>query len=519
MERLLSMRPGSRFLFTIFFVLTIATNNVPASDAQNRWIGSWAASQQLVEPSNALNPEDLHDATLRQIVHLSVGGSQLRLHLSNRFGSTPLHVTAVHVAQPVSPNSSKIVPGSDKTLTFSGSSSALIPPHADYISDPASYSASALSDIAITLHLDAPPPEQTGHPGSRATSYIAHGDLVSAPDLTGAKTVEHWYFIAGIDVTAPPEAAAVVALGDSITDGHGATTNGNDRWTDVLARRLQTQPGTRHLAVLNQGIGGNRLLSDGLGPNALSRIDPDVIAQPGVRYLIVLEGVNDIGMLTRAGEVAPAEHDALVRRMLGAYEQIIARAHTHDIKVIGGTILPFVGSSVYHPGPASDADRQAINQWIRAPGHFDAVIDFDKIVRDPDHPDRLLPRFDSGDHLHPSPAGYAAMADGVPLSLFMSSQTAARTIAIPFGDLLGEAHAHWVAAFGSLAGTSRAAKGETPWVPPPMFTNPMRPRPHFSSISTARSSTVCTNTSWPGGKLWREPGRALPSGASIAASG
>jgi lysophospholipase L1-like esterase len=281
----------------------------------------------------------------------------------------------------------------------------------------------ALSDVAITLYIDAVPGEQSGHPGSRATSYLAHGDLVSALELPGAKTVEHWYFIAGIDVPAPPEAGAVVVLGDSFTDGHGATTNGNNRWTDVLAQRLHTQLSTNNLAVLNEGIGGNHLLTDGLGPNALSRFDHDVVAQAGVRNVIVLEGINDIGMLARAGEVQPSEHDALVRRIIGAYEQMIALARTHGIKAVGGTIMPFVGSTYYHPAPASEADRQAVNEWIRVRGHFDAMIDFDKITRDPEHPDRLLPAFDSGDHLHPSPAGYAAMAQAVPLALFAPPRT------------------------------------------------------------------------------------------------
>jgi lysophospholipase L1-like esterase len=409
------LRMGAMLLYTIVLFLVGATSE--GSEARTSWIGSWAASQQLVEPGNALPAEDLRDATLRQIVHLSLGGTGMRVRLSNRFGTTPLVVMAAHIARPVSPGSERIVPGSDTALTFSGSPSVTIPSHADYLSDPVSFPANALSDVAITLHIGAAPDEQTGHPGSRATSYITHGDLVSVAELRGAKTVEHWYFIAGVDVPAPPGATAAVVLGDSITDGHGATTNGNDRWTDALAQRLQTSPATRNIAVLNQGIGGNHLLTDGLGPNALARFDVDVIGQPGVRYLIVLEGINDIGLLARKGEVAPAQHEALVRRIVGAYGQMIARAHTHDIKVIGATIMPFAGSSYYRPGPASERDRQAVNEWIRTPGHFDEVIDFDKIARDPEHPERLLSAFDCGDHLHPSPAGYAAMAQGVPLSL------------------------------------------------------------------------------------------------------
>jgi lysophospholipase L1-like esterase len=411
-----------------FFLFAATFAGVSGDSLQIRRTGSWAASQQLVEAGNALAAEDLRDATLRQIVHLSLGGGELRLRLSNRFGDSPLHITAVHVARPLTPDSSKIDSHTDKALTFSGSPDVIVPAHADFVSDPVAYAGKPLSDIAITLHLDVAPREQTGHPGSRATSYVTHGDLVSASEMAGAKTVDHWYFIAGIDVVAPAGAGAIAILGDSITDGHGTTTNGNDRWTDVLARRLQSQPGTSNCGILNAGIGGNRLLTDGLGPNALSRFDQDVIAQPGVRYLIVLEGINDIGMLEHEGEVGRAAHDAMVRRMIAAYEQTVARAHIHEIKVIGGTIMPFLGSPYYHPGPASEADRQAVNQWIREPGHFDAVIDFDKVVRDPEHPGRLLPAFDSGDHLHPSVAGYAAMAEAVPLSLFGdAAQLKART--------------------------------------------------------------------------------------------
>jgi lysophospholipase L1-like esterase len=389
--------------------------------AQSHWVGSWATSPQLPDAENSLPTNELKDATLRQIVHLSIGGAELRVHLSNRFGSAPLHLTSVHIARPVSSDSPKIVATTDQALTFSGAPGVTIPAGADYISDPIAFSAAQLSDLAITLHIDLPPPTQTGHPGSRATSYLAHGDLVSAADLPQAEKFDHWFFIAAVDVLAPAAAAAVVTLGDSITDGHAATTNGNDRWPDALARRLQADPATKMLGVLNQGIGGNRLLLDQTGPNALARFDHDVLVQGGVRYLIVLEGINDLGMLTRDGEVPQAQHEALVRGIIAAYEQIIARAHTHGIKVLGGTITPDGGFTYYHPGPQNEADRQAVNKWIRVPGHFDAVIDFDKAMRDPQHPDRLLPVYDSGDHIHPSPAGYRAMAKAVPLSLFSAA--------------------------------------------------------------------------------------------------
>lgn len=382
------------------------------------WVASWGASQQVPEPHNALPAEDLTDATVRQIFHLSCGGSALRVHISNAFGTEALRVTSVHIAHPVSPSSSAIDPTTDRPLTFSGSQEAVIPAGAELVSDTVNYPVAPLSDLAVSFHLQAPPDRETSHPGSRATSYYIHGDLVAAPVLTDPKHVDHWFQVSEIDVETAPGAAAVVALGNSITDGHGATTNGNDRWTDVLAARLQASPATRDIGVSNQGIGGNHLLIDGLGPNALARFDRDVLAPTGVQWVIVFEGVNDLGGLARTGEVPAADHAAFIQRVLAAYQQIVTRAHAHGLRAIGATITPYVGSGYYHPGPLSEADRQAVNQWIRAAGHFDAVVDFDSVVRDPQHPDRLLPTFDCGDHLHPSPAGYKAMGEAIPLALF-----------------------------------------------------------------------------------------------------
>jgi lysophospholipase L1-like esterase len=382
------------------------------------WVGSWAASQQVPETQNLLDPELLRDGTLRQIVHLSVGGDRLRVRMSNAFGTAPLHVMAVHVARPVSAASAAIDVGSDTALTFHGAPDVTIPAGAEYLSDAVEFPVAALSNLAITFHMDQPPVGETGHPGSRATSYLVHGDMVSAASLPDATKVDHWYQISGVDVVGPERAAAVVTLGDSITDGHGATTNGNDRWPDVLAARMQADKSARATGVLNEGIGGNRLLLDGLGPNALARFDRDVLAQTAVRAVIVLEGVNDLGTLTRDHDVSAEEHAALVSRIEGAYAQMIERAHAHGVRVIGATILPYVGSGYYHPGPESEADRQAINAWIRGPGHFDSVVDFDQVTRDPQHPDRLLPAYDSGDHLHPGPAGYKAMGNAIPLTLF-----------------------------------------------------------------------------------------------------
>jgi lysophospholipase L1-like esterase len=382
------------------------------------WVSSWGASQQIPEPQNSLAPEDLSDATLRQIVHLSLGGSALRVHLSNAFGNEALHFTSVHVAHSLSPKAAAINPASDRALTFAGSADITIPPGAEYVSDPLEMPVAPLSDVAVTFHLDAPPAQETGHPGSRSTSYYVHGDQVNAADLPDAKHVDHWYQLTEIDVRSQSGSGVVVALGDSITDGHAATTNGNDRWPDVLAARLQASKKTQKVGVSNQGIGGNHLLTDGLGPNVLARFDRDVLAPAGVRWLIVFEGVNDLGGLARTGEVPAEQHAALVARLTAAYEQIIARAHVHGLRVYGATITPYTGSDYYHPGQWSEADRQAVNAWIRADGHFDAVIDFDAVVRDPEHPEHLLPAFDCGDHLHPSPAGYKALGDAIPLDLF-----------------------------------------------------------------------------------------------------
>ncbi len=387
-----------------------------AQRAAQHWTGSWAASEQAPEPADALPTADLTGATLRQVVRVSLGGRVWRVRFSNVFGTGALHIAAAHIARPA--GAGGIDPASDTPLGFSGRPDVTIPAGAEHFSDPVRFAAPALADLAITIYLDRPPPGETSHPGSRATTYVVRGEAVSAAALAHPLQVDHWFEISGVDVAASAGARAVVALGDSITDGRGAVTNGNTRWTDFLARDLQAHRGTREVAVLNEGIGGNRLLSEAGGPDALARFNRDVLAQSGVRYLIVLEGINDLGALTRAGEVPQAEHAALVRRILAAYGQIIERAHAHGIEVYGATLLPDGGNAYYHPDARSAADRAAVNEWIRAPGHFDAVIDFDRVTRDPSAADRLAAAADSGDHLHPGPAGYRAMADGIPLALF-----------------------------------------------------------------------------------------------------
>jgi lysophospholipase L1-like esterase len=416
------MKRALNILAILALALVAARNQAQQSPqsvpGRELWVASWGASQQVPEPQNALPADQMRDLTLRQIVRLSAGGDALRVHLSNAFGTEALHFTSVHVARALLPSSSAIDQSTDRPLTFAGLSEVVVPPGAEFVSDPLELAVAPLSNLAVTFHLDRLPDRDTGHPGSRATSYYVQGDFVGAANLPDAKQIEHWYQLAQIDVRSAPGAGSIVALGDSITDGHGATTNGNNRWTDVLAERLQAGLKSRNIGVSNQGIGGNHLLTDGLGPNALARFDRDVLAPAGVRWVIVFEGVNDLGAIAQRADASAAEHAALVQRVVATYQQMIERAHAHGLRIYGATITPYVGSTYYHPGLASEADRQAVNQWIRAVGHFDAVIDFDAVVGDPQHPDQLLPRFDCSDHLHPSAAGYKAMGDAIPLDLF-----------------------------------------------------------------------------------------------------
>jgi lysophospholipase L1-like esterase len=377
------------------------------------WVGTWAASPQLTEAWNLPPAPGFADTTLRQVVHVSVGGRTLRVRFSNAFGDSDLTLLSAGVAR--SAGGSAIVAATDRALTFRGRPSVAIPAGAPMVSDPLEFELPPLSEVTVTVHVRGAPSGVTGHPGSRTTSYLQAGESVSAADLPDAKHVDHWYFLSGIDVVAPPGAAVVSVLGDSITDGRGSTTDGNDRWPDNLARRLQATKATAHVAVVNHGIGGNRLLRDGLGPNALARLDRDIVAQPGVRWLIVFEGINDIG--TRVSAKEKGESSATAEDIITAYEQIIVRAHAHGILVYGATLLPFEGSDGYFT-PDGEADRQTVNEWIRTSGRFDAVIDFDAITRDPDRPSRLSKAVDGGDHLHPSADGYRIMADAIDLELF-----------------------------------------------------------------------------------------------------
>jgi lysophospholipase L1-like esterase len=402
----------------------LASAPAPArADEGTQWVGTWAAAPQLVEPANLPPEPGFGNATLRQIVRVSIGGRTLRVRFSNAFGNTELTLRAVRVARPAGRGA--IQASTDRAVTFRGRPSVTIPAGALVLSDAFEFDLPPLSDFAVTIHVRGAPSGVTGHPGSRTTSFLRAGNAVSAPELDGAVPVEHWYFLSGVDVLAGPEAAAVAVLGDSITDGRGSTTDAHDRWPDNLARRLQAEKTTAQVAVLNQGIGGNRLLRDGLGPNALARLDRDVLAQPGVRWLIVLEGINDIGTASEAR--AKSEPAATAEDIISAFEQIIERAHARDILVYGGTIMPFEGFSYMNYYTAEgEADRQRLNNWIRTSGRFDGVIDFDVVTRDPDRPSHLSAAVDGGDHLHPSAAGYRIMADAVDLELFRPAVHRAR---------------------------------------------------------------------------------------------
>jgi hypothetical protein len=301
---------------------------LPAPGLAQHWVGSWAASQQIPEPNNALRPEQLTDMTLRQLMRVTIGGPRLRIRLANTFGAAPLRIDSVHIARTAGGDGASTLPGG-AAVTFAGRADVVIPAGAEISSDPVAFALPPLATVAVTMHVADPPAQQTSHPGSRATSYYAKGDFVSAPELANATPVDHWFQIEAVDVGAMPIFGAVAVLGDSITDGHGATTNGNDRWPDALARRLQASDAYWNVGVANKGIGGGRVLLDGLGPSALARFDRDVLAPARVKWLIVLEGINDLSVLTRDAPATADQHAAMVRELIAAYQQMIARAHDH----------------------------------------------------------------------------------------------------------------------------------------------------------------------------------------------
>jgi lysophospholipase L1-like esterase len=390
----------------------VAPAELAIAETARAWIPAWVSAQQLTEPNNMPPAPGFAGAALRQIVQPALGGSRVRVTFSNAYGDRPLTLRAAHVAA----SEALGAIGRGAPLTFDGKGSVTIQPGATMVSDAVELDVRAFANLAVSIGFDdAPPQAITGHPGSRTTSFFAPGADVAAVDASAGTAVDHWYFLSRVDVWADAEARAVVAIGDSITDGRGSTTNQNDRWPNRLARRLQANPATALVSVLNQGIGGNRILRDGIGPNLLGRFERDVLALPGVRWLIVLAGINDIG--TAAGAREAGQPAATAADLIAAYRQMILRAHDHGIQVYGATILPFEGFSYF--SAQGEADRQTINQWMRSSGELDQVIDFDAVARDPSAPSRLSAAVDGGDHLHPSAAGYGIMADAIDLRLFV----------------------------------------------------------------------------------------------------
>ena len=381
---------------------------------------------QLTEPNN-MPPAPFtqpslvfQDTTLRQTIHVTIGGKVLRVRFSNAFGDTALTITKANIALPAGGGvgGSAILPDTVKALTFHGRESVTIPAGAQMVSDPLRFDLVPQSNLAVTIYTAKGQPSNniTSHPGSRTTSYMIPGDQVSGPDLPGATGVNHWYFLSCVEVLAESKSAAVIMLGDSLADGRGSTTNGNDRWPDQLSKRLQEHRITSHIAVLNQAAGGNRVLNDGLGPNALARLDRDVLAQSGARWLIVFEGINDIGTAAATAE----DQNQIAEDLIAAYDQIITRAHAQNILVYGATLTPFQGSFYVDDTGFREAARQKVNSWIRTSGRFDGVIDFEKAVRDPANPTYILAVYDTGDHLHLNPSGYKALADAVPAEIFFN---------------------------------------------------------------------------------------------------
>ena len=379
-----------------------------------RWVASWGSAQLVPEGQNELPAVQWQNASLRQVVRMSLAGRRLRVKLSNVFGTAPLVVDAGSVARAVQPGRAEVDAASLRPLTFGGAAGVTIPAGAEYLSDPVDLPHAAGADLAISLHFAQAPARQTGHPGARATSFIARGNQVAAPAWPQAETFTRWYQIAGVESLAGAGAHTVVAIGDSITDGYGVQPDTYARWTDGLATRLRAA-GMTDVGVVNAGIGGGRMLRDGLGPNLVSRFERDVLGRPGVSHAIVMIGVNDFGVQHRNKEDSPAERARLVADLEQAYRQLVARAHLQGVCVLGATITPYGGSGYYQPGPENEADRVAYNQWIRTAGVVDGVVDFDAALRDPARPDHLLKSLDN-DGLHPSPAGYQAMADAVPLA-------------------------------------------------------------------------------------------------------
>ena len=378
-------------------------------DKNSGWVGTWTTAPQLVEPHNMPPAPGLTDYTIRQIVRVSVGGEEVRLRFSNAFSKSPVEMKLAAIAQ-VSEGGSIDV-SSQKLLKFNKNESVKMTPGGEVFSDPFKFNLKPGSLVAITIHFGKTSPDVTGHPGSRTTSFILPGNNIASADFSGSVKTDHWYVIQSMDVKASKNSKAVAILGNSITDGRGSGTNKQNRWPDILSARLLANEATKNIGVLNLGIGGNCVVRGGLGPTALERFDRDILSQNNVRWLIILEGINDIGSI-KTDEQA----DKIAKELIRAYDEMITKAHAKGILVYGATILPFAKS--FYDTPQRQKARDAVNEWIRNSRRFDEVIDFDKIMRNPYDVITILPDMHDGDFLHPNEAGYRRMGENVDLELF-----------------------------------------------------------------------------------------------------
>jgi lysophospholipase L1-like esterase len=374
------------------------------------WVGTWTTAPAPAEGSAFSNQ------TLRMNARVSIGGDRLRVRLSNAHGSGKLVVGAAHIG--LRDTGSAVVPSSDRKLTFGGAEAATIAAGAFVVSDPVTFDLPPLADISVSVYLPGDVPANFGITGryARQTNYISPpGDFSGSAVMPVGRIMDDWFFVSGVDVLASDETGGVIALGDSLTDANISTPDAHCRWPDQLARRQHAGRGGRPMGVMNQGLGGNRILHDIRGDSGLRRFDRDVVAQPGVTHVVVVLGTNDL-----RNRWAKPEEEVTADQMIAGLKQLAIRAQTSGIKIFGGTLLPFENET-FLPGawtPERERTRQAVNEWIREGGVFDAVIDFDRALRDPEHPTLMLPIYDCGDHLHPSDLGYTKMGDAIDLALF-----------------------------------------------------------------------------------------------------